>query len=64
MSRNLTFKLNLDLSPADKFKSRLVTSDVERSFYLYNSVLGDNRKLWIFQHLKEMFVTHCYGNRQ
>ncbi|PSN44021.1 hypothetical protein C0J52_16974 [Blattella germanica] len=67
MSGESTVKINLDLSPADIVKLNYVpvtSCDVERSFSQYKSILRDNRRRFTFQHLKEMFVTYCYGNRQ
>ncbi|PSN41021.1 hypothetical protein C0J52_19858, partial [Blattella germanica] len=67
MSGESTVKINLDLSPADIVKLNYVpvtSCDVERSFSQYKSILRDNRRIFTFQHLKEMLVTYCYGNRQ
>ncbi|KAJ4428473.1 hypothetical protein ANN_24510 [Periplaneta americana] len=64
MSGESTVKINLDLSPADIVKLNYVpvtSCDVERSFSQYKSILRDNRRRFTFQHLKEMFVTYCYG---
>ncbi|KAJ4436773.1 hypothetical protein ANN_16905 [Periplaneta americana] len=66
MSGESTVKINLDLSPADIVKLNYVpvtSCDVERSFSQYKSILRDNRRRFTFQHLKEMFVTYCYGDR-
>ncbi|KAJ4450925.1 hypothetical protein ANN_02360 [Periplaneta americana] len=66
MSGESTVKINLDLSPADIVKLNYVpvtSCDVERSFSQYKSILRDNRRRFTFQHLKEMFVTYCYGPR-
>ncbi|PSN30656.1 hypothetical protein C0J52_22252 [Blattella germanica] len=63
MSGESTVKINLDLSPADIVKLNYVpvtSCDV----FQYKSILGDNRRRFTFQHLKEMFITYCYGNRQ
>ncbi|KAJ4446967.1 hypothetical protein ANN_13669, partial [Periplaneta americana] len=66
MSGESTVKINLDLSPADIVKMNYVpvtSCDVERSFSQYKSILRDNRRRFTFQHLKEMFVTYCYGTK-
>ena len=67
MSFVLTVKVNLVLSPADIVKLKyppVVGSYVERSFNHYKPLLRDNTRRFAFQHLKEMFVTHCHVNRQ
>ena len=67
MSGDSSVKINLDLYPADIVKLKhapITSSDVERSFSQYKCVFRDNRSRFTFQHLKEMFVTHCYGNRE
>ncbi|PSN38511.1 hypothetical protein C0J52_22137 [Blattella germanica] len=46
-----------------KFKYAPITScEVERSFSQYKAILRDNRRSFIFENLKHMFVPYCYGD--
>ena len=65
MSDASIVKVNLDLSIADIVKLKyapFTSSDVQLKSQ-NKSVLRDKRRRFTFQHLKEMLVTHFYGNR-
>lgn len=55
-------RIDQPLSPAEiaHFKyAPITTSDVERSFSMYKTLLADNRQSFLFENLRQTFVIRC-----
>lgn len=64
LSEGSTEDFEIEYTPDDlcKFKYAPITScEVERSFSQYKSMLRDNRRSFMFDNLKHIFVPYCYG---